>query len=91
MDPSSAASDPGRVGSKDQWDGFCAAFGTAVRARREHLGLNQEELGHRADLDRTYVSGIERGVRNPTLKIVGRLAKALNTRASKLLASAERS
>lgn len=40
-------------------------------------------------MDRTYVSGIERGVRNPTLKIVGRLAKALEIRTSKLFAAAE--
>ncbi len=78
------------MGSKDQWDAYCAAFGAAVRSRREHLGLNQEELAHRADLDRTYVSGIERGRRNPTLRILGRLAKALGTPASKLLAAAER-
>jgi transcriptional regulator with XRE-family HTH domain len=77
------------VGSKDQWDGFCAAFGTAVRARREQLEISQEELGHQAGLDRTYVSGIERGVRNPTLKIVARLAKALKTRPSKLMAAME--
>ena len=89
MDPCAAAADPAVVGSKDQWDGFCAAFGTAVRARREQLEISQEELGHRADLDRTYVSGIERGVRNPTLKIVARLAKALKTRPSKLMAAME--
>ena len=89
MAPSSTAADAGAVGSKDQWDSYCAAFGTAVRARREHLGLSQEELAHRADLDRTYVSGIERGVRNPTLRIIGRIAKALSTKASKLLAAAE--
>ena len=58
-------------------------------ARREHLGLSQEEFAHRADLDRTYVSGIERGVRNPTLKIIGRLARALATKPSKLLAAAD--
>jgi len=79
-----------RVGSKDRWDALCGAFGAAVRAQREKLGISQEELGFRADLDRTYVSGIERGVRNPTLKIIGRLAKALGTQASRLLATAER-
>ena len=62
--------------------------GRAPRTGRE--GLSQEELGFRADLDRTYVSGIERGVRNPTLMIIGRLAKALGTRPSRLLIAAER-
>lgn len=79
------------MASRDEWSSLCRAFGAAVRERREELDLSQEELGFRSGLDRTYVSGIERGVRNPTLKIVGRLAKALGTRASKLLAAAEMS
>lgn len=64
-------------------------IGTAVRGRREQLEISQEELADRAAMDRTYVSGIERGVRNPTLKIVARLAKALKTRPSKLMAAME--
>ena len=78
------------VGSKDQWNPLCAAFGQAVRARRERLGLSQEEFAHRARMDRTYASGIERGVRNPTLRVIARVAKALGTPAYKLLARAER-
>jgi transcriptional regulator with XRE-family HTH domain len=78
------------VASRDEWRSLCKAFGAAVRARREELELSQEELGFRSGLDRTYVSGIERGVRNPTLKSVGRLAKALSTRPSRLLAVADR-
>lgn len=75
------------MASRDEWSGLCKAFGAAVRARREELELSQEELGIRAgEMDRSYISDIERGVRNPTLKIIGRLAKALSTRASKLLA-----
>lgn len=54
-----------------------ARFGAALRRRRESLGISQEELAFRASLDRTYVSGIERGRRNPSLRIVGRLAAAL--------------
>ena len=73
---------------RDEWSGLCKAFGASVRRRREELDLTQEGLGFRADLDRTYVSGIERGVRNPTLKIIGRLAKALAIKPSKLLAAA---
>ena len=68
---------------------FLRSFGQAVRRQREKLDLSQEELGFRADLDRTYISGIERGVRNPTLKIVWRLAKAAGTRPSKLIGMAE--
>lgn len=67
------------------------AFGKAVRERRHKLGLSQEELGYRCGLDRTYVSGIERGVRNPTLKAVWQLADGLEVDASVLLRSAETS
>ncbi|HDZ3761955.1 TPA: helix-turn-helix transcriptional regulator [Vibrio cholerae] len=40
---------------------------STVRELRKKKGLSQEELAERADLDRTYISGIERGVRNITL------------------------
>lgn len=78
------------MGSKDQWDPLCAAFGAAVRAQRERLGMSQEEFAHRAEVDRTYASGIERGIRNPTLRVMARIAKALNTPTHKLLAASER-
>jgi predicted transcriptional regulator len=42
-------------------------LGYLVRQRRTELGISQEELGLRANLDRTYISGVERGVRNPSL------------------------
>jgi transcriptional regulator with XRE-family HTH domain len=60
--------------------------GRNVRFWRERLGVSQEELGFRADLHRTYVSGVERGVRNPTIIILGRLAKALKVEPEALLA-----
>ena len=65
------------------------AFGRAVRARREALQLSQEELGFDADLDRTYISGIERGVRNPSMKSILRVCRALKTSPSTLLRRAE--
>ncbi|MCL2802639.1 MAG: helix-turn-helix domain-containing protein [Micrococcales bacterium] len=40
-------------------------------------GLSQEQFAHTAGLDRTYVSGVERGIRNPTLDVIHRLAAAL--------------
>ncbi|WP_371930866.1 helix-turn-helix domain-containing protein, partial [Paracoccus spongiarum] len=42
-------------------------FGDAVRQARATAGLTQEELAERAGLDRSYVGGVERGDRNPTL------------------------
>lgn len=56
-----------------------------VKRRREELGWSQEELADEAGLHRTYVSGIERKVRNPTIEIVERLGKALKSSASLLL------
>lgn len=55
-------------------------FGRAVRRKREQKGLSQEALADAAGLDRTYVSGVERGVRNPTLRIISILAKALDSK-----------
>lgn len=52
---------------------------------REERGWSQEELADQAGLHRTYVSGIERRMRNPTIMILERLAKALGVRASTLI------
>jgi len=66
-------------------DDLRAAFGYRIRELRERAGLTQEGLAERADLDVTYVSGIERGRRNPGLNILGRLAKALRVSLPTLL------
>ena len=50
----------------------------AFRQLREQFGLSQEALALNAGVDRTYVSGIERGVRNPSLKSMQRLAAELD-------------
>ncbi len=55
-----------------------AALGQNVRRRREARELTQEKLAEKAGLDPTYISGIERGLRNPGIKNVARLAKALS-------------
>ena len=70
-------------------DEFLAAFGRALRHTRESRGLSQEDLGLDAEVDRTYVSGVERGVRNPTVKTILRLARALGTTPSRLMRKAE--
>ena len=63
-----------------------ASFGLNVRKRRESLDLTQLEAAERADLDPTYISGIERGVRNPSLISIVRVAKALDITVSELCA-----
>jgi transcriptional regulator with XRE-family HTH domain len=52
--------------------------GPAFRHLRERAEISQEELAFRARLDRTYVSGIERGRRNPSLKSMQRVAAQLD-------------
>lgn len=55
-----------------------------MRALRKERGLSQERLAHIADLDRTYISGIERGVRNVSLDNIHKLASALGVTARDL-------
>lgn len=63
-------------------------FGAAVRRHRELLRLSQEELAARAAIDRTYISGVERGVRNPTLEVMQRIARALGSDLDVIFATA---
>ena len=60
-------------------------FGVSVRKIRKERGLSQEKLSFEAKLDRTYISGIERGERNPSLKNIGKIAKALKIKPKELL------
>ena len=56
---------------------IASQVGLAVRALRDEAGLSQEELADRAELDRTYISGIERGRRNPSVRSLQRVSNAL--------------
>ncbi len=60
-------------------------LGENVRRIRKERGLSQEELAFRAGMKRSYVSDLERGTRNPTVRALGRLADALGTNAVELL------
>lgn len=66
------------------------AFGKAVKLRRIELGLNQEELADKAELARSFVSGIERGVAKATVTSVWKLAMALDCKPSDIWIVAER-
>ena len=61
-------------------------FGNNVRRLREAQGFTQEELADKAGLDRSYVGGIERGERNPSLSVILSLASALKTPPGNLFA-----
>lgn len=65
------------------------AFGERLRAIRIRAGISQEALADLADLDRTYISLLERGKRNPSLACVGKLARALKVTVSELCDFAE--
>jgi len=63
-----------------------ATFGRNVRAARLRARLSQDELAGRADMKRSYLSDLERGTRNPTVRALGRLADALGVEPGSLLA-----
>lgn len=59
--------------------------GKKVRAIRKQRGLSQEELAFRSGLHRTYISDIERGDRNVSIKNIEKIARALGVKPSELL------
>lgn len=65
---------------------ICKRFGRQLRQLREGMGLSQEAFADRCGLDRTYISGIERGKRNPSLRNVAKIADALRLPLSKIFA-----
>ena len=76
------------MGSYDYFVDLSRHVGPAIRRHRELLRLSQEELAERAGLDRSYVGGIERGRRNPSLKNLQKLADALGADLDVLFATA---
>jgi len=59
-------------------------LGINVQKYRREKGWSQEELAFESGLHRTYISGVERGVRNPTVEVVGKIAGSLGIGPSKL-------
>jgi len=57
-----------------------------IRGLRGAQGLSQEELAERAGLHRTYISGVERAVRNPTLTVLDKIATGLGVPLAQLVA-----
>jgi transcriptional regulator with XRE-family HTH domain len=69
---------------------FSGAFAVVLRKHRKAQKLSQELLAERANISSKMVSLIERGERNPTLKVAYSLAKALDVRLSQIVDEAER-
>lgn len=70
----------------EQLNPVAIAFGKTLRAVRVDAGLSQEELGLASDIDRTYVSLLERGIRQPTLGTLFALSDQLGMSAESLVA-----
>ena len=66
-------------------------LGRNVRRLREALDASQEEIAFRAGLNRAYLSDVERGERNPTVRVAGRIAKALGVEPAELFRAIESS
>jgi len=67
----------------DRWR---AVLGANVKRLRLAAGLTQERLAHDAEIDLTYLGGIERGRRNPSLLVMARIAAVLKVAPAELLA-----
>ncbi len=64
---------------------ICKRVGANIRQLREAKDWSQEELADQAGFHRTYISGVERGIRNPTIIVLERIAKALKVNTAELL------
>lgn len=70
---------------KSRMEKICKTLGENVKASRLAMGISQEELAFRAELDRTYISQIERGVGNPSLGVLVKISTVLSAEISELL------
>ena len=82
---------PGRPRGSRTFDATSAvAFGAVVREARLAAGLSQEALAIESNVERSHFSRIERGLSQPTLYVIIKIAHALNTKASVLVVATER-
>lgn len=70
-------------------DVLVSTLASVLERRRQKLQMSQEELARKAGLSRTYLSDIERGLRNISVVTLHKLAEAMATQASEMLAEAE--
>jgi len=66
------------------------AFGKVLKEQRKIVDISQNKLAEACELDRTYISLLERGLRQPSLTTIFSLAQELNTSPSKVLLSVEK-
>jgi transcriptional regulator with XRE-family HTH domain len=72
------------------YDQLLQHLATNIKARRKELGITQEILALDAGIDRTYISQIERGISNPSLLVLVKVAEILDVEVVELLVEADR-
>jgi transcriptional regulator with XRE-family HTH domain len=77
------------ISSRHANDPALVALGAAIRRCRRVQGVSQEELAHRSAIDRSYMSSIERGSKNPGILSIIRVAHAMDMTMTDLMAEAE--
>jgi len=75
--------------SAPESDKISEAFGVVLQRYRVDAGISQEELADLANVDRTFVSRLERGLRQPTITTIISLAQALKVTATELVREVE--
>jgi len=70
-------------------DHILKQFGARIKKLRHEQHISQEELAERCDLHRTYLGGIERGERNPSLQNIEKIASAFDITLSELFKDVE--
>ena len=73
------------LGNLYQMEDIKVTFGNRVKELRLKKAISQEKLAELADLDRTYIPGIEAGRRNVSLEVINKIAKAFLITVSELL------
>lgn len=64
---------------------LAVTFGKVLQTKRQEIGLSQEQLAQQCNLDRTYISLLERGLRQPTITSLFNICKVLNIKASEFI------
>ena len=70
-------------------DPALVALGGAIRSSRKARGISQEELAYQCQIDRSYMSSIERGEQNPGVMTIVHVAKAIGISVAQLAAEAD--
>ena len=75
--------------AKERHQHLYKCLGSVVSQRRQRLGKSQEELAHDAGVDRSFISNVENGKRNPSFGLVSKIASGLHMRYARLVHNCE--